>query len=77
MAERMNNGRVEFSCVFPGCIPPQAWYSFDETLKMVHASFMHFAYILSQKKEGGRHIHSQGKKLRTVQREDMSPKLTL
>jgi hypothetical protein len=66
MAERMENEEVQFSCVFPGCIPTQAWYSFDETLKMVHASFRHFAYILSQKKERVPHIHSQGKKLRNV-----------
>ena len=66
MAERMYNGEVQFSCVFPGCIPPQAWYGFEETLKMVHASFVHFAFIQSQIQERGPQIHSKGTNQRNV-----------
>ena len=69
MAERMFNGEVQFSCVFPGCIPSQAWYGFDETLKMVHAAFLYFAHIQSQKPKYGSQIHSQGTKQLNVLKE--------
>ena len=57
-AERMQNSRVQFSCAFPGCTPTQAWFSFEDTLKMVHAAFAHFADVQSQKHTGGQKLHT-------------------
>ena len=65
-AERMQNSRVQFSCVFPGCTPTQAWFSFEDTLKMVHAAFAHFADVQSQKKTGGQKLHTLGQKQHNI-----------
>jgi hypothetical protein len=66
LAERMHNGGVQFSCFFAGCTPTQAWFSFDDTLKMVHSAFAHFADVQSQKKQGGKKLHIQGQKQHNI-----------